>query len=103
MKKKLAIAHRSRTAAKGGGPQVLLRDVREMIAQAREGVARAVDSGLVTLYWQVGRRIRTDLLKEERAEYGERIVYSLSTQLVNEFGRGYSARNLWPRLGASHE
>lgn len=95
MKRKLAIARRSRTPAKAGGPPVLLSDVREMIVQAREGVARAVDSGLVTLYWQVGRRIRTDLLKEERAEYGERIVYSLSTQLVDEFGRGYSARNLW--------
>ena len=29
-------------------PTVLLADVREMIAQAREGVARAVDCGLTT-------------------------------------------------------
>jgi predicted nuclease of restriction endonuclease-like (RecB) superfamily len=66
-----------------------------MILQARAGVARAVDSGLVTLYWHVGRRIQQDILKETRAEYRQRIVYSLSTQLVLEFGRGYSARNLW--------
>ena len=41
----------------------LLADVRELIVQARAGVARAVDSGLTTLYWHVGQRIRQDILK----------------------------------------
>lgn len=76
-------------------PTALLTDVRELILQAREGVARAVDSGLTTLYWHVGRRIRQDVLKENRAEYGKQIVYALSTQLVAEFGSSFSARNLW--------
>jgi predicted nuclease of restriction endonuclease-like (RecB) superfamily len=76
-------------------PGDLLADVRELIVQAREGVARAVDAGLVTLYWHVGRRIRTDLLKEKRAEYGERIVSALGTQLTMEFGRGFRTRNLF--------
>jgi hypothetical protein len=35
-------------------PAVLLADLRELIRQAREGVARAVDAGLTTLYWHVG-------------------------------------------------
>ncbi len=76
-------------------PAVLLADVRELIVQAREGVARAVDSGLTTLYWQVGRRIRQDILKERRADYGEKIVHALSAQLVAEFGRGFTVRNLF--------
>lgn len=33
----------------------LLADVQKPILQARDGVARAVDSGLVTVYWHVGR------------------------------------------------
>jgi hypothetical protein len=64
---------------------VLLADVRELIVQAREGVARAVDAGLTTLYWHVGQRIRQDILKEKRAEYGEQIVSALSAQLEQEF------------------
>lgn len=48
--------------------RALLTDVRELILQAREGVARALDTGLVTLYWHVGQRIRQDILKEKRAE-----------------------------------
>lgn len=75
-------------------PTALLGDVRELILQAREGVARAVDSGLTTLYWHVGRRIRQDILKEKRAEYGKEIVVTLSQQLTVEFGDGYSRFNL---------
>lgn len=73
----------------------LLADLRTLILQARVGVARAVDSGLVTLYWHVGRRIRQDILKEKRAEYGEKIVSALGTQLSAEFGRGLGTRNLF--------
>jgi predicted nuclease of restriction endonuclease-like (RecB) superfamily len=74
---------------------VLLADVRELIVQAREGVARAVDAGLTTLYWHVGQRIRQDILKEKRAKYGEQIVSALSAQLEQEFGRGFGRRNLF--------
>ena len=74
---------------------VLLADVRGLIVQSREGVARAVDAGLTTLYWHVGQRVRQDILKEKRAEYGERIVSALSSQLEREFGRGFGRRNLF--------
>jgi len=85
------------TAPKPAGQpaRALLADVRELILQARAGVARAVDSGLLTLYWHVGRRIRKDILKEKRAEYGERIVSALGRQLAAEFGRGLGTRNLF--------
>lgn len=65
-----------------------------MILAAREGVARAVDTGLVTLYWSIGRRIRQDVLRERRAGYGEKIISSLGTRLEREFGRGYGEKNL---------
>src|ERR1022692_1218969 len=76
-------------------PTALLADLRRLIQHAREGVARAVDSGLTTLYWHVGQRIRQDILKEKRAEYGEQIVSALAAQLEREFGRGFSRRNLF--------
>jgi predicted nuclease of restriction endonuclease-like (RecB) superfamily len=72
----------------------LLDDVRQMIIEAREGVARAVDSGMTALYWNVGTRVRKDILKESRAEYGREIVSSLGRQLAAEFGRGFSEKNL---------
>jgi predicted nuclease of restriction endonuclease-like (RecB) superfamily len=53
-----------------------------------------VDSGLTTLYWHVGRRVRKDILKEKRAEYGGQIVAALGRQLEKEFGRGFGEKNL---------
>src|SRR5580658_6620820 len=75
-------------------PVALLSDLRELILQTREVVARAVDSGLTTLYWHVGRRIRQDILKERRADYGAQIVSALGAQLEAEFGRGFGEKNL---------
>ncbi len=75
-------------------PTLLLADVRELIVQAREGVARAVDSGLTTLHWHIGRRIRQDILKGKLADYGGQIVAALGRQLEREFGRGFGEKNL---------
>lgn len=72
----------------------LLPDLRHLILTAREQVARTVDSTLVLLNWEIGQRIRQDILREQRAGYGERIVATLSQQLVREFGDGWSRFNL---------
>lgn len=68
----------------------LIVDVRSMIAQTREGVARTVNAGMTLLYWRVGKRIQTEVLNNERAEYGKEIVQSLSAQLTADFGKGFS-------------
>jgi predicted nuclease of restriction endonuclease-like (RecB) superfamily len=82
---------------KGGGlvlPADLLADVRRLILQTREAVAQAVNSALVLLYWQIGQRIRTEVLKEKRATYGDEICSTLSNKLRGEFGEGFSRPNL---------
>ena len=76
-------------------PKVLLKDLRELIAEARQDVARQVNSALVLLYWRMGKRIRQDILKEKRAGYGEQIVSAVSRELAAEFGQGFSEKNLW--------
>jgi DUF1016 N-terminal domain len=76
-------------------PSKLLEDLRELIRSARSGVARAVNSAMALHYWQVGRRIRTEILDSRRAAYGAEIVSTLSRQLGAEFGSGYSRPNLF--------
>jgi len=49
-----------------------------------------VNTGLTILYWQIGNRIRQDILKEKRAEYGKEIVATLSQELTKEYGNGFS-------------
>jgi len=56
--KKTALANPSATTI--GASPALVTDLRQLILSAREQVARAVDSGLILLYWSIGHRIRTD-------------------------------------------
>lgn len=92
MPKKLSLRKSAAKPARGVAP--LLVDLRGLILAARAQVARAVDSGLVTLYWHIGRRVHQDILKEKRAEYGAEIVSAMGTKLSMEFGRGFTAKNL---------
>ncbi len=76
-------------------PKALTSDVRELILSARQTVATTANATLTMLHWQVGARIRIEILHEKRAEYGERILSTLSKQLEAEFGRGFGRRNLF--------
>jgi predicted nuclease of restriction endonuclease-like (RecB) superfamily len=75
-------------------PDILIRDLRRLIADARRQTAAAVNVGLTLLYWRVGDRMRREVLGSERAGYGEQIVATLSHQLTTEFGRGFERINL---------
>jgi len=84
----------ARATATSPTPEKLLADLRSLIQETRSGVARAVNSALVLLYWQVGSRIRTDVLRSKRAGYGEKILPTLSAKLAPEYGQGFGERNL---------
>jgi predicted nuclease of restriction endonuclease-like (RecB) superfamily len=75
-------------------PRKLLIEIRTLIEEARRQTAVAVNIGLTLLYWRIGRRIHHEVLGSERAAYGEQIVVTLSRQLVVDYGRGYSEKNL---------
>lgn len=75
-------------------PNVLVSDIRKMIDETRGAVAVAVNAGLTVLYWRIGKRIKEEVLKSKRAEYGKEIVVTVSRQLVIEYGQGFSVPNL---------
>ena len=89
------VATRKSTPSRLAPTDRLLNDVRTLIEAARDQVARTVKSTLVALYWHIGKRLREDVLKKQRAEYGEQIVSSLVTQLTAEYGKGFSRQNLF--------
>ena len=82
------------TASLASPSDSLFAEVRELIVNTRQTVAVAVNAALTMLYWQIGSRIRKDILMEKRAEYGGQIVAALGRQLEAEFGRGFGSRNL---------
>lgn len=69
----------------------LLQDLRHIIDEGRTQVAVQVNSALILVYWQVGKRIRADILQNQRAEYGKEVIVSLAT-LLHIFNQGLCFR-----------
>jgi predicted nuclease of restriction endonuclease-like (RecB) superfamily len=72
----------------------LLDDIRSLIGQSRSQLAQVANTVLTMLYWQIGKRIQSEVLHNQRAEYGKQIVAALGRQLANEYGTGFGEKNL---------
>ena len=75
--------------------QNLYKEVREIIASARQNAIRSVDFCRVQMYWNIGQRIfETEQKGKERAEYGSYLLKNLAKRLEPEYGSGFSVRQL---------
>lgn len=76
-------------------PTTLHGELRTLISGARVRAAQAVNAAITLLYWEVGARIRQDVLKSRRGDYGQAVVAALAEKLTAEFGAGFGRRNLF--------
>lgn len=75
--------------------KALFSQVAELLQNARQQVLRTVNSTMVYTYFEIGRMIvEEEQNGKDRAEYGKQLLKGLSEQLTNEFGKGFSLRNL---------
>ena len=72
----------------------LFDSIKELIEQSKQQIAISVNATMSMLYWQIGKTIKQEILQNNRADYGEKIVQSLSTQLEREYGKGWSKKHL---------
>lgn len=68
----------------------LLTDIKSQIEAARQATVRAMNTGLVVLYWNIGRVI------DERSEWGNKFIETLARDIRTAYPdiRGFSVRNL---------
>ena len=73
----------------------IVSDIQHIVRQAQDNAYRSINQAMVQAYWRVGRRI----VEEEqqgisKAAYGKGVIKTLSVALQQEFGKGFSERNL---------
>jgi hypothetical protein len=79
----------------------------QILEQGKKLSYQTVNAVLTSCYWQVGRQIvEFEQGGKQRAEYGESIIDQLAIDLTEQFGSGFSKRNieqmrkfylLWPK------
>ncbi len=74
--------------------QNILEDLILIIKKTQTQVVVQANSSLTIMFWQVGKRIRSEILENSRAEYGKQIVVSLSRELTTSFGTSFKEKNL---------
>ena len=66
-----------------------------LVEQARQAVARNVNSTMVFTYYHIGRLLVEEWQQgEKRAEYGTNLLANVSTDLAKVFDKGFSVQNL---------
>ena len=79
---------------KGLVPTELINDLRQIIDSARSHVAATANYEVTMMNWNIGNRINSDILNNERAEYGQQIVSQVATELQQEYGKGFEERTI---------
>lgn len=73
----------------------IINDIKQILKQARQNACRSINKAMLGAYWLVGKRIvEEEQQGESRAAYGKAIIENLSKQLQEEFGKGFSIRNI---------
>jgi len=72
----------------------IISDIKTLIEQSRQQIAVSINATMTILYWQIGKRINSEVLQNQRAEYGKQIVATLSGQLAQEYGSGWGEKQL---------
>lgn len=72
----------------------LFVEIKQLIEEGKQSVAQAVNIGLTATYWNVGKKINDDILRNKRADYGKQVIATLSQKLTEEYGNGFSAKNI---------
>jgi DUF1016 N-terminal domain len=73
----------------------ILSDIRLIIEETRNRVARSINHERTIAYWLIGQRIvEEEQHGKERASYKDYLLKNLSEALVTEYGEGFSKRQL---------
>ena len=72
----------------------IFNNIKELVVNSRNKIYTTVNIEMLKLYWNIGKIIMEIQQGDERAKYGDSILEKLSEKLTNEFGKGFSKRNL---------
>lgn len=76
--------------------QNIINEIKQIISTARANVARQVNNELLLTYWNIGKIIvEYEQEGNLKADYGKKLITSLSKVLSREIGAGFSKSNLF--------
>lgn len=73
----------------------IYQEIHDLLHKARQNIISNINSTMTKTYFLIGKRIvEEEQNGNKRAEYGKKLIKTLSEKLTKEFGKGFSQRNL---------
>ena len=73
----------------------IYQEIHDLLHKARQDIISNVNYTMTKTYFLIGKRmVEEEQNGNKRAEYGKKLMKTLSEKLTKEFGRGFSQRNL---------
>ena len=70
-------------------------EISSLLKEARKSIVSNINTTMTKTYFLIGKRIvEEEQNGNERATYGKNLIKNLSKKLTNEFGKGFSERNI---------
>ena len=74
---------------------IIFSNVAQIIEKRKFNAVSAANSQIVLMFWEIGTYINSIILGMERAEYGKKILSTVSTKLVTNYGTPFVEANLY--------
>ena len=68
--------------------------IRNYVINAQRHIYKEVNNAMTIAYWNIGKTIYEVCGENDRAAYGKQILQYISERMTDEFGKGFTVRNL---------
>lgn len=64
-------------------------DISSMIYNTKNDIKNQMNHSIISLYWNIGKKLFDEILQGKKAEYGKNLIGELSSRLTAEYGKGF--------------
>ena len=75
--------------------ETIFSDISTMIYDAKNDVMLRVNTSVITLYWNIGKKLSEEVLQGKKPDYGKNIIGDLSERLTAEYGKGFEKSSVF--------
>ncbi|MDR2908093.1 MAG: PDDEXK nuclease domain-containing protein, partial [Bacteroidales bacterium] len=75
--------------------RIIFANVSKIIEQRKFNAVSLVNNQIILMFWEIGTYINSVILGDMRAQYGKQILSTVSTKLVENYGKSFFEANLY--------
>jgi len=70
-------------------------NISHIIEKRKFNAVSSANSQVIVMFWEIGKYINLNILEDTRADYGKKILSTVSTKLVTQYGQPFVEANLY--------